>query len=205
MLGTTGFFLLFTFKMRPSLRLIMGTCLAIFHQFVILQIDTIEIAGIPHGGVFGLLSWFSFATFASLLSDRFIDTNQKIEFGLVGVVFVILGIGLGFFLAFSRQLINLPFLLISLGISILLSLFLYYFFEEVGQEKHVLRKERFFSVLGKNTFFLYILQVFFKLFPYVILPFDTLPLIFFSFGFLMVLMNYGLASFMAKNGIYLII
>ena len=204
MLGMTGFFLLLTIRIKPHIRMLMAISLIILHDFVMLQISELEIACIPHGGVLGLLSWFSFATFALLVNEYFISNKNKIHFGLFGIFFLLLGIGTGFFLDVSRQLVNMTFILISLGISILVCLILYYIFEELSGMRVWLKKERFLSVLGKNTLFLYILQSFFKIIPYFLLPYNTIPIIFFSFGILMVFLNYILAFFLDRFQIYLV-
>jgi len=204
MLGITGFFLLLTIKLKPFLRILIAIVLIMIHQFIILQISELEIASIPHGGVLGLLPWFSFATFASIVNDYFIRNKNKVHFGFFGIFFLLFGIGTRFFLDISRQLVNLPFISISLGISILICLILFYIFEELSDRKVWLKKERFLSILGKNTLFLYILQSFFKFIPYFLLPFDTIPLIFFSFGISMVFLNYILAYFLDRFQIYLV-
>ena len=204
MLGMTGFFLLLTIRIKSLIRLLIASGLILIHQFIILQIIELEIATIPHGGVLGLLPWFSFATFASIVNEYFINSKNKTNFGLLGINFLILGIGTNFYLGVSRQLVNMSFIFISLGISILLCLFLFYIFEELSETKIWLKKERFLSVLGKNTLFLYILQSFFKIIPYFLLPFDIIPIIFFSFGLLMVFFNYLLAFFLDRFQIYLV-
>jgi len=204
MLGMTGLFLLLTIKIKLSLRIFLAIFLALVHQFVILQIYELEIATIPHGGVLGLLAWFSFATIASIVNECFINNKKKTNLALVGILFLFLGILTNSFLTVSRQLVNLSFILISLGLSIFILLSLFYLFEEMSRKMAWLKKERVLSVMGKNTLLLYILQSFFKFIPYLILPFDTIPLIFFSFGLLMVFLNYLLANFLDRFQIYLV-
>lgn len=204
MLGMTGLFLLLTIKIKLSLRIILAIFLAFFHQFVILQINELEIATIPHGGVLGLLAWFSFATFASIVNEYFINNKKKTNFALIGILFLFLGIVSNSFLTVSRQLVNLSFILISLGFSILILLSLFYLFEDLSRKWVWLKKERVLSVMGKNSLLLYILQSFSKFIPYFILPLGTIPLIFFSFGLLMVFLNYLLAYFLDRYQIYLV-
>ncbi len=203
MLGTTGLFLLLTVRIRPYFRILIATILLIIYQFIILQIMLETIAGSPHGGILGLLPWFSFATFASIFNEYFINSKNKSVFGLYGIILLVFGSLISIFLVVSRQLVNLPFILICLGISILVYLFLFQIFEELSNKYVWLKKERFLVVLGKNTLLLYILQSVLKFVPYLILPYDTLPVIFFSFGALMLIMNFLLAFYMDKYHIYL--
>lgn len=204
MLGMTGLFLLLMIRIKPFIRILISIFLILVHQFIILQIKELEIANIPHGGILGLLPWFSFALFASIVSEYFIRNKNMTQFGLVGISLLFIGIISGYILDISRQLVNMSFIFISLGISILICLFLFYIFELLSDKRVWLKRERFLSVLGKNTLFLYILQSFFKLIPYFILAYSTPPIIFFSFGILMVFLNYALAYFLDKFQIYLV-
>ncbi|TFF84272.1 MAG: hypothetical protein EU552_00880 [Promethearchaeota archaeon] len=204
MLGMTGLFLLLIIKVRAYLRVLIALILLVVYQFIILQINELEIATIPHGGVIGLLSWFSFANFASIVNELFIKNKNMTQFGSLGIIFLILGALTSIFLNISRQLVNMSFIFISLGISILVCLVLFYMFEELSAKWLWLKKERFLSVLGKNTLFLYILQSFFKIIPYFLLPYNTIPIVFFSFGVLMVFLNYVLAYLLDNFQIYLV-
>ena len=205
MLGMVGLFLLFTIEFKSYLWLIFSVIFIIVYQIILLQISEDYISQYPHGGIYALLSWFSFATFASILNEQLLKWKMRLTYILSGILCLILGISLSFLISISRQLVNLPFLLISLGISILFYSLVFYIFEVVSNKVIWLKKERFFTVLGKNTLLLYILQTIFKFIPYILLPLDTEPLIFFSFGFLMILLNYVLAYFLDKFQIYLIL
>lgn len=203
MLGTTGLFLLLTVRIKTYFQILIATILLIIYQFIILQILLETIVGSPHGGLLGLLPWFSFATFASIFNEYFINSKNKSVFGLYGIILLVFGSLISIFLAVSRQLVNLPFILICLGISILVYLFLFQIFEELSNKYVWLKKERFLVVLGKNTLLLYILQSILKFVPYLILPYDSLPVIFFSFGALILVMNFLLAFYLDKYHIYL--
>jgi predicted acyltransferase len=205
MLGTTGLFLLLTVRIKLYFRILIATILLIIYQFIILESMLETIVASPHGGILGLLPWFSFATFASIFNEYFITSKNKLVFGLCGIILLVFGSLLSIFLGVSRQLVNLPFILICLGISILVYLFLFQIFEDLSNKYVWLKKERFFMVLGKNTLLLYILQSILKLVPYLILPYDTLPVIFFIFGALMLIMNFLLAFYLDKFHIFLII
>jgi predicted acyltransferase len=205
MLGMTGIFLLFTIKIKTQIKIILSIGLIVIHQIIDLHIFPSYIIGNPHGGIFGLLSWFSFALIASMLNEYFMKTKNVFLYGITGVSFFVLGMIMNSFITISRQLLNITFISICLGLSIVVFLLIFETFENLTQKFQWLKEEKFLSVLGKNTLFLYILQSFFKYIPYILLPIDTIPFIFFSFGILMVLLNFLLAYYLDQFQIYLVV
>jgi len=205
MLGIAGIFLLLTINIRTKIKIILSFGLIIFHQIVNLQLFLPYIIGIPHGGIPGLLSWFSFALIASVLNEYFMKTKNMLIYGITGVSFFVLGLIMNLLITISRQLLNTTFISICLGLSIVVYLLLFEIFENLTHKYQWIKREKYLSVLGKNTLFLYILQSFFKYISYFLLPIDTLPFIFFSFGILMVSLNFLLAYSLDRYQIYLVV
>jgi predicted acyltransferase len=205
MLGITGFFLLLTIKIKSLIKIIISFGLIIIHQVINLHLFLPYIIGIPHGGILALLSWFSFALIASVLNEYFMKTKNELFYGIIGISCCVFGIIMNFFITISRQLLNITFISLCLGLSILVYLFLFEIFENLSQKYPWIKKEKFFNILGKNTLLLYILQSFLKYIPYMLLPIDSQPFIFFSFGILMVFLNFLLAYSLDRNQIYLVV
>ena len=157
-LGTAGLILLILINLKTYIRFIISLIMLIAHQLILItELNNIIYDSIE-GGIIGMFSWTAMMVLSSCIVDGLLKNRVKQYFLYGGILLTISGIISNLFIPFSRAYISASYTLISVGISSLLYYFIYYIFENLAKNKPILTKERFFSVVGKNAFMLYLLD-----------------------------------------------
>jgi len=204
-LGLSGLMLLPLIELKSYIRLLIAIILMIIHQIILLTSLQILIYDAIEGGLFGALSWGSMMILSSVLADG-LKKNKIDAYFLVGGIFCsVLGIITSFFWKISRAYISLPYILICVGIGSLVYYFLYNIFEKWGASFKFSQRDNIFSLIGRNAFFLYLIDVLITYPIYMILPSDISWLFILTIGFLFILFIGIIAYFMNKVEMYIII
>jgi predicted acyltransferase len=124
------------------------------------------------GGILGTVSWTSLLISSTILAEGLQKEEVK-KFVLGGSILLTLsGFILSFIIPLSRQLVSTSYVILTAGISGLLFYILYYIFELWGENKRIGSQENFLSILGKNSFFLFIIHLLLISIVYEIFPLD---------------------------------
>jgi len=206
-LGMSGLLLLPLIELKPFLKLSVAVIIVILHQIILFTPLSSMIYESIEGGILGALSWGSMMILSSFLAESLTKGKDKVKsyFLFGGLILVVLGFGFGFILGISRAYISLPYILISVGISSLTYYLLYYIFEVWAIEHEFVKKERFFSVVGKNAFMLYLIHVVIVYSIYEIIPLNISSVIIFSIGFVNVTIIWFIAFLMNKVEMFIVI
>lgn len=124
------------------------------------------------GGILGTISWTNLLICSTILAEGLRKEKVK-KFVLGGSIFLTLsGFLLGFIIPLSRQLVSTSYVILTAGISGLLFYILYYIFEVLGKNKTIGNQENFLSILGKNSFFLFVIHLLLISIVYEVFPLD---------------------------------
>ena len=204
-LGTAGLVLLFLIDLKISVRFIISLVLLIIYQMILLtELSTIIYNSIE-GGLLGMLSWTPMMLLSSCLAEGLMKDKVKEYFLYGGVVLTSLGIVLNYYIPFSRAYISISYTIISVGISSLLYYIIHYIFEILAQKKPKMNNEKFFSVVGKNAFILYLLDFMIAYSVYYSISWDAPAILIFIIAFISVFGIWILAYFMDKAKMYIVI
>jgi len=206
-LGMSGLLLLPLIELKPFLKLRVAVITMILHQFILFTPLSSIIYESIEGGILGTLSWGSMMIFSSFLAESLTKGKDKVKryFLFGGLICVVLGFGLGFILGISRAYISLSYILVSVGISSLIYYLLYYIFEVWANNHEFVKKERFFSVIGKNAFMLYLIHVIIVYCIYQIIPLNISSVIIFSISFVNIALIWFIAFLMNKFKMFIVI
>lgn len=204
-LGTAGLVLLFLIDLKTSLRLIISLVLLSIYQIILLTDLSTVIYNSIEGGVLGMFSWTPMMLLSSCIVDGLMKDKVKEYFLYGGVVLTSLGIIFSYYIPFSRAYISISYTIISVGISSILYYIIYYIFEVLAQNNPKLTKEKFFSVVGKNAFILYLLDFMIAYSVYYFVPWDAPAILIFLIAFISVFGIWIIAYFMDKAKMYIVI
>ncbi|GAH55234.1 unnamed protein product [marine sediment metagenome] len=179
----------------------------ILHQLILFTPLSLIIYESIEGGILGALSWGSMMVFSSFLAEALINGKDKVKsyFLFGGLICVVLGFGFGFILGISRAYISLPYIIVSVGISSLIYYLLYYIFEVWANNHEFVKKEKFFSVVGKNAFMLYLIHVVIVYSIYQIIPLNISSVIIFSISFVNVAIIWLIAFLMNRVEMFIVV
>lgn len=204
-LGTAGLILLVLINLKTYIRLIISLIMLIAHQLILItELNSIIYDSIE-GGIFGMLSWTAMMVLSSCIVDGLLKNRVRQYFLYGGIILTISGIICNFFIPFSRAYISVSYTLISVGISSLLYYLIYYIFESLAKNRPILTKERFFSVVGKNAFMLYLLDYLIAYSIYYSVPWDAPAIFIFIIAFLSVIGIWLIAYLMDRVKMYIVI
>ena len=170
-LGMAGLIHLSVAELKSVYRLIVGAILLIIHQWILSTTLALVIYEGIEGGILGSLSWASMMILSSILADAIWEREKWKKFLLGGLIFLFLGIFLGFFFGISRAYMSLPYVLISVGASSIIYYAIHFIFDIIANKLYFLKKERILSASGKNAFGLYIFHLLL-----ISLGFELIPL-----------------------------
>ena len=206
-LGMSGLLLLPLIELKPFIKLSVAVIIMILHQLILFTPLSSIIYESIEGGILGALSWGSMMILSSFLAEALTKGKDKVKiyFLFGGLICVVLGFGFGFIWGISRAYISLPYIIVSVGISSLIYYILYYIFEVWANNHEFVKKEKFFSVVGKNAFMLYLIHVFIVYSIYQIIPLNISSVIIFSISFVNVAIIWLIAFLMNKEEMFIII
>ncbi len=206
-LGMSGLLLLPLIELKPFLKLSVAAIIMIFHQIILFTPLNSIIYESIEGGILGALSWGSMMIFSSFLAEALTKGKDKVKsyFLFGGLICVVLGFGFGFILGISRAYISLPYIIVSLGIASVTYYLLYYIFEVWAKTHEFVKKEKFFSVVGKNAFMLYLIHIVIVYSIYQIIPLNISSVIIFSISFANVAIIWFIAFLMNKIEMFIVV
>ena len=206
-LGFSGLMLLPLLKLKPFVKLSFAVSFMVIHQLILLTPASVIIYESVEGGILAVFSWGSMMILSSFLAEGLGKGKEYVKhyFFYGGFICLLIGIGSGFFFGISRPYISLPYILISVGVASILYSLLYFIFEEWGKNYNFVKKERIFSVVGKNAFFIYLIHMFIAYTIYTIFPFDTPSIIIFPLAIVHTALIWILAHYMNKLEMFVII
>jgi len=220
-LGVSGLILLPLIIFPAIVRLFIGLGGLLLHQSLLeTSLKQVIYDGIE-GGVWASLSWGSMLILSSVLAEGLYkylkkgnENTQKtmtLYFLLGGIVFVIMGIVtnslflINFNWVISRQYMTASYVLISTGISSLVFYFLYYCIEILGKDHRLFQKDNFISVLGRNSFFLFIIHIVLITLSIPLIPVNSHLIVVFMLGFINVLIIWLLGFYMYKGEVFIVV
>jgi len=206
-LGFSGLMVLPLLDLKPFVKLIFATIFMVLHQLILLTPASVIIYESVEGGILAVLSWGSMMILSSFLAEGLGNGKEQVKhyFLYGGFICLLIGIGTGFVLGVSRPYISLPYILISIGVASLLYYLLYFIFEESGIKYNFIKKERIFSVVGKNAFIFYLIHILIAYTIYSIFPFDTPSIIIFPLAIVHTAFIWLMAYYMNKLEMFIII
>ena len=206
-LGFSGLMLLPLIELKPFVKLIFAIFFMVSHQLILLTPASVIIYDSVEGGILAVFSWGSMMILSSFLADGLGKSKELVKhyFLYGGFICLVIGIGTGFIWGISRPYISLPYILISVGVASILYYLLYFIFEEWGINYNFIKKEKIFSVVGKNAFFFYLIHMLIAYTIYMIFPFDTPSIILFPLAIVHTAFIWLLAHYMNKLEIFIII
>jgi len=206
-LGFSGLMVLPLLELKPRVKLTFATIFMVLHQLILLTPASVIIYESIEGGILAVLSWGSMMILSSFLAEGLGKSKEHLKhyFLYGGLICLLIGIGTGFVLGVSRPYISLPYILISVGVASLLYYLLYFIFEEWGINYNFIKKERIFSVVGKNAFIFYLIHMLIAYTIYTIFPFDTPSIIIFPLAIVHTAFIWFLAYYMNKLEMFIII
>jgi predicted acyltransferase len=204
-LGMAGLIHLTVAELKSVYRLIVGSLLIIIHQWMLSTPLALIIYEGIEGGVVGSLSWASMMIFFSVLAEAIWDIKKWKRFMLGGLIFLFLGIILGFVFGISRSYMTLPYVLISVGASSIIYYAFYVIFDIASNKLYLLKKEIILSPSGKNAFGLYIFHLLLISLGFELIPLNVEWLIAFLIATSNVVIILMIGYVMDKYKIYLII
>jgi len=206
-LGMSGLLLLPLIELKPFLKLLVAIIIMIFHQLILFTPLSSIIYESIEGGILGALSWGSMMILSSFLAEALTKGKDKVKnyFLFGGLICVVLGFGFGFILGISRAYISLPYILVSIGISSLIYYIMYYIFEVWANNHEFVKKEKFFSVVGKNAFILYLFHIAIVYSIYQIIPLNVSSVIIFSISFVNAAIIWFIAFLMNKAEMFVVV
>ena len=206
-LGFSGLMVLPLLELKPFVKLTIGTIFMVFHQLILLTPASVIIYNSIEGGILAVFSWGSMMILSSFLAEGLSRGKEHVKhyFLYGGFIFLLIGIISGFIWGISRPYVSLPYILISVGVASVLYYILYFIFEEWGINYNFIKKERIFSVVGKNAFFFYLIHILIAFTIYMIFPFDTPSIIIFPLAIVHTAFIWLLAYYMNKQEIFIII
>jgi len=204
-LGTAGLVLLFLIDLKMSIRLIISLALLIIYQIILLTGLSTMIYNSIEGGIFGMLSWTPMMLISSCIVEGLMKGKIKEYFLYGGIILICMGIILNYFIPFSRSYISISYTMMSVGISSFLYFIIHYIFEILAQKKPIFTKEKFFSVVGKNAFILYLLDFMIAYSVYYSIPWDAPAILVFLIAFISVLGIWFIAFLMDRVKMYIVI
>jgi len=206
-LGFSGLMVLPLLDLKPFVKLTFATIFMVLHQLILLTPASVIIYESVEGGILAVLSWGSMMILSSFLAEGLGKSKEQVKhyFLYAGLICLLIGTGTGFVLDVSRPYISLPYILISIGIASLLYYLLYFIFEESGIKYNFIKKERIFSVVGKNAFIFYLIHMLIVYTIYSIFPFDTPSIIIFPLAIVHTAFIWLMAYYMNKLEMFIII
>jgi len=206
-LGFSGLMVLPLLELKPFMKLTFATIFMVLHQLILLTPASVIIYDSVEGGILAVLSWGSMMILSSFLAEGLGKSKELVKryFLYGGFICLVIGIGTGFILGISRSYISLPYILISVGVASVLYYILYFIFEEWEINYNFIKKERIFSVVGKNAFFIYLIHMVIAYTIYMIFPFDTPSIILFPLAIVHTAFIWLLAYYMNKLEMFIII
>jgi len=206
-LGMSGLLLLPLIELKPLLKLLVAVIIMILHQLILFTPLSSIVYESIEGGILGALSWGSMMIISSFLAESLTKGKDKVKsyFLFGGLICLVLGFSFGFILGISRAYISLPYILVSVGISSLIYYILYYIFEVWANNHEFVKKEKIFSVVGKNAFILYLIHIVIVYTIYQIIPLNISSVIIFSISFVNVAIIWLIAFLMNKVEMFIII
>ena len=206
-LGFSGLMVLPLLELKPFVKLIFAIIFMVLHQLILLTPASVIIYNSVEGGILAVLSWGSMMILSSFLAEGLSRGKEHVKhyFLYGGFICLLIGIGTGFIWGISRPYISLPYILISVGVASILYYLLYFIFEEWGINYNFIKKERIFSVVGKNAFFFYLIHMLIAYTIYLIFPFDTPSIILFPLAIVHTAFIWLLAYYMNKLEIFIVI
>ena len=204
-LGFAGLILLFLIKLKASIRFIISLLMLVVHQILLITPLSANIYNSIEGGILAMFSWTAMILLSSCIADGLLMEKVKEYFLYGGIILTIAGVFTSFFIPFSRTYITASYTIISVGISALLYYMIHFVFEVSARKKAILKKERFFSVVGKNAFLLYLIDFIIAYSIYSILPWDAPVIIVFIVAFISVFSIWLIAYLMDRAKMYIII
>jgi len=206
-LGFSGLIVLPLLELKPLVKLTFAIIFMVLHQLILLTPASVIIYESVEGGILAVLSWGSMMILSSFLAEGLGKSKEHIKhyFLYGGLICLLIGTGTGFVLGVSRSYISLPYILISVGVASLLYYLLYFIFEESGIKYNFIKKERLFSVVGKNAFIFYLIHILIAYTIYSIFPFDTPSIIIFPLAIVHTAFIWLMAYYMNKLEMFIVI
>ncbi len=206
-LGFSGLMILPLIELKPFVKLLFAIIFMVLHQLILLTPASVIIYESIEGGILGGFSWGSMLILSSFLAEGLGKGKEYVKryFLYGGFICLLIGIGSGFIWEISRPYISVPYILISVGVASIFYYLLYFIFEERGINYNFIKKERIFSVMGKNAFILYLIHMLIAYTIYTIFPFDTPSIILFPLAIFHTAFIWLLAYYLNKLEIFIII
>ena len=206
-LGFSGLMVLPLLELKPLVKLIFAIIFMVLHQLILLTPASVIIYNSVEGGILAVLSWGSMMILSSFLAEGLSRGKEHIKhyFLYGGFICLLIGIGTGFVWGVSRPYISVPYILISVGVASILYYLLYFIFEEWATNYNFIKKERIFSVVGKNAFIFYLIHMLIAYAIYTIFPFDTPSIILFPLAIVHTAFIWLLAYYMNKLEMFIVI
>ncbi len=148
-----GLLTLVVIRLKPLYRCLVGVGMLVAYQLLLDHFLLDLTIRSPHGGLFGSVGWAAMMILGTCLADLYHNQGWgKKTFFWVSLAMLAVGVALAFLSPVSKHRVSSSYVLITLGISALLS----FVFDVLSERYHW--KIRLLQVWGKNPLVLYFLH-----------------------------------------------
>ncbi|MFO7795717.1 MAG: heparan-alpha-glucosaminide N-acetyltransferase domain-containing protein [Promethearchaeati archaeon] len=204
-LGISGLILTVFIKFKIIIQSVVASIFILIHQLIILYFFGNHIYNAIEGGFFSSLGWGSIILFSSVLTKHFSFDSKNKYFIIGGIISLLIGMFTSLIWGISRFRITLPFVFISIGASSLLYYLFYLIFDRWENNYDFFNQENFLSIMGKNSFILFILHIIIINILYYVIPLNIDTWLVFIIGFSHGATIWLFSYFLHKFEIYIIL
>ena len=204
-LGMSGLILLLLIELKPYIRLGFACVAMLIHQYLLQTFLGQIIYDEIEGGIYGSFGWGSMMILSSILAEGLYNKKSERDLALGGIICIIFGIITSFIWGISRFRVNLPFILISIGIASVFFYLLHEFFEVWGKDKKYFQNENLLSILGKNALLMYLFHIVLIVLAFNLFPFDSPFLLVFIVGIVNVVIIWLISIYLFRENVILVI
>lgn len=199
-IGAVGLYCLPLLFLPPSTRLILSLLLLLAYQGAILAAVPVYFIQDGMGGPLATLAWGFVVLVASScgtwMKEKVIQ--KKMFFPLAaGIILLGLGFLLSYFIPFNKHKVSLSYVIFTTGLSLIIFLFSFILIDVWKIKVPV------FIILGKNPLIIYMVSGILTLGLNTVTPLNASLTILLVESFIILMINYAIASFLARSKISL--
>lgn len=150
-IGLAGIICLFVITKPRIFRFILAVILMVVHQLVLLPLIGDYIVEESHAGFIGGIGWSIMLLYSTVIADELTEKNIK-QMPIWGIISIVIGSALIYPYGISKHRVNVPYILVSIGLACIAFYLLWYLYDI---KKITKGSSKFAQPQGKNSIFLF--------------------------------------------------